>query len=198
MKHKKKGTYINRVKDKYYLYAAHSERIPGTNKVRRVSDGYIGRITEKDGLIPAREKVVGEVIVLKYGLHMTALVLSELILKGLRREFRGSAGTVLVAGILLATEKKAEEETFLGSYLSVAFPKVQTWKMNDKQQTGAERSSRMVSDKLATAFGSDSLIMEQLNRVYAVFVNNKMYLSRKPDGVDDWLKEKRIEWGDFN
>ncbi|MBO6215432.1 MAG: hypothetical protein J6N76_07840, partial [Lachnospiraceae bacterium] len=55
MKYKKKGTYINKVGDKYYLYAAHSERIKGTNKVRRVSDGYLGRITEKDGLIPAKK-----------------------------------------------------------------------------------------------------------------------------------------------
>ena len=60
MKHKKKGTYINRVGDKYYLYAAHSERIKGTGKVRRVSDGYLGRITEQDGLIPARNSEVPE------------------------------------------------------------------------------------------------------------------------------------------
>ncbi len=53
MKFKKKGTYINKVGDKYYLYAAHSERVKGTNKVKRVSDGYLGRITETDGLIPA-------------------------------------------------------------------------------------------------------------------------------------------------
>ena len=43
LKHKKPGTYINVVKGKYYLYAAHSERIKGTDKVRRVSDGYLGR-----------------------------------------------------------------------------------------------------------------------------------------------------------
>ena len=39
LKHKIKGTYINCVGDKYYLYAAHSERILGTKKVKRVSDG---------------------------------------------------------------------------------------------------------------------------------------------------------------
>ena len=30
MKYKEKGTYINKVGDKYYLYAAHSERVKGT------------------------------------------------------------------------------------------------------------------------------------------------------------------------
>jgi len=44
MKHKEKGTYINKVGDKYYLYKVHSERIKGTGKVRRVSDGYLGNI----------------------------------------------------------------------------------------------------------------------------------------------------------
>ena len=46
LKHKKKGTYVNFQNGKYYLYAAHSERVPGTNKVKRVSDGYLGRISE--------------------------------------------------------------------------------------------------------------------------------------------------------
>lgn len=33
LKHKIKGTYTNYVGCKYYLYAAHSERAPGTKKV---------------------------------------------------------------------------------------------------------------------------------------------------------------------
>lgn len=46
LKHKKKGTYINKVGDKYYLYAAHSEHILGTaNKSRRICDGYLGNYT---------------------------------------------------------------------------------------------------------------------------------------------------------
>lgn len=36
MKYKKKGTYINKNGDMYYLYAAHSERIKGTNKVKKM------------------------------------------------------------------------------------------------------------------------------------------------------------------
>ncbi len=66
MKHKKKGTYINRSNDKYYLYAAHSERIKGTKKVKRISDGYLGRITEEDGLIPPKDNVSGNVEVFEY------------------------------------------------------------------------------------------------------------------------------------
>jgi hypothetical protein len=195
MKHKKKGTYINRVKDKYYLYAAHSERIPGTNKVRKVSDGYIGRITEKDGLIPAREKVSGDVVVYKFGLHVTALALSELILKGLRREFRRAADHIIVTGILLAVEKIADEDAFADSYLSVAFPDVSISKaLSEKQQTGVERCRRMVLDKLEAAFCSDCAMPAKLGRVYAVLVNNKEYISKLPDGVMEWMKNNGIDW----
>jgi phage tail protein X len=195
MKHKKKGTYINYVKGKYYLYAAHSERIPGTKKVVRVSDGYIGRITEKDGLIPAREKVTGDVIVCKYGLHMTALALCDLVLKGLRREFRGAADHIIVTGILLAVEGIADENTFADSYLSIIFPDVNASKaLTEKQQTGAERCKRMVLDKLNSAFGNDGSISASLSRVYAVFVNKKEYISKMPAGVAEWLKDNGIDW----
>jgi len=51
LKHKTKGTYINCINGRYYLYGAHSERIPGTKKVKRIFDGYLGRITEEDGFI---------------------------------------------------------------------------------------------------------------------------------------------------
>ena len=57
LKSKEKGTYINVQNGKYYLYAAHLERIHGTNKVRRVSDGYLGWITEEDGFILAKRKL---------------------------------------------------------------------------------------------------------------------------------------------
>jgi len=73
LKHKKKGTYINVQNGKHYLYAAHSERIPGTDKVRRVSDGYLGRITEEDGFIPAKKKLPDSVFVYEYGVSETIL-----------------------------------------------------------------------------------------------------------------------------
>ena len=108
MTHKKKGTYINFVKGKYYLYAAHSERVPGTKKVRRVSDGYIGRITQEDGLIPARDKVTGDVCVYEYGLCMTILDTCNTVVAGLQREFRGAADFVLVSSILWEISEKCD------------------------------------------------------------------------------------------
>lgn len=84
MKYKKKGTYINKVGDKYYLYAAHSERVKGTDKVRRVSDGYLGRITEKDGLIPAKKILRSDPVSFELGLSFFIISRTPDILNGLK------------------------------------------------------------------------------------------------------------------
>ncbi len=87
MVHKKKGTYINRVDDRYYLYAAHSERIRGTGKGRRVSDGYPGRITREDGVIPADKKLKNDPEVFEVGLSYVIISSSVLIRHALQRSF---------------------------------------------------------------------------------------------------------------
>ena len=197
LKHKKKGTYVNYVKGKYYLYAAHSERVPGTKKVKRVSDGYIGRITEEYGLIPARDKVDGDIFVYRYGLHMTALALADDILLGLHRsrDNKGDEERMLVMGILLATDKTANNEAYNSSYLCKVFPGIDTGKkLTEKKQTGVERCSRMVADKLSGVIGDDMGMLTKLANVYMVIVNNKHYLSKMPDNVDEWLVANNIKW----
>jgi hypothetical protein len=196
--HKKKGTYINCVKGKYYLYAAHSERIPGTKKVRRVSDGYIGRITEEDGLIPAKDKVVNDVVVYEYGLHMTALAISAGIYMGLARKYRTDAERILVAGILLATGGTADESGFKSSYLSVAFPEVSFGQvLTDKLISEVERCKRMVADKLSGVVGGN-VSSAELARIHAVIINGKEYISKKPTDIEAWLNIQKIEWGVTN
>ena len=194
MVHKKKGTYINCVNGKYYLYAAHSERVPGTKKVRRVSDGYIGRITQEDGLIPARDKVTGEVCVYEYGLCMTILDTCDTIALGFRREFRGAADFVMVSSILWVTSGKCDRDTFEGSYLYIKYPTVNIGKVpTDKQKIGIERGRRMITDMMSRRFG-DGLpeAWERLSKIYMVKVNNQFYRSRMPDSTTEWLKTHKI------
>ncbi len=101
LKHKSKGTYINCVGGKYYLYAAHSERIPGTKKVKRISDGYLGRITEQDGLIPSKDKVSSDILIYEYGLSCMILQLCENIYKGFKKTSPKNADHIMVSCILL-------------------------------------------------------------------------------------------------
>jgi len=199
LRHKKKGTYVNRVGDKYYLYAAHSERVPGTNKVRRVHDGYIGRITEQDGLVPARDKVQGEVIVYEYGMCMTTLKLCDKVHAGLRREFRAAADWILVAGILSAVYGDYSQETYQWSFLSVKFPKLDMNKtLTDKQSFGVQRCERMATELMRKKFGDDaSAVIARLSRICKVSVNGRFYTPGVSDEMKEWLMDQKIEWRDF-
>lgn len=192
--HKKKGTYINFVNGKYYLYAAHSERVPGTKKVRRISDGYIGRITQDEGLIPARDKVRGEVYVYEYGLCMTILDTCDMVAVSLRREFRGATDFVLVSSILWETNGKCDSETFLESYLSVKYPALNIDKVpTEKQKTAIERGRRMISDMMFRRFGENlPEAREKLLKMYMVKVNGQFYKSKIPAGTTEWLKKHEI------
>jgi hypothetical protein len=198
MKHKKKGTYINFVKGKYYLYKAHSERVPGTKKVRRVFDGYIGRITEEDGLIPVRNKVTADVVVFEYGLCMALLSICEDILKGLAREFRTATNRIFVTGLLLAIYKDCSQEIYEWSYMSIKFPGLNMTKtLTDKQFVGAQRCMRMVSDVMHRHFGEDKdAAFSMLSRIYTVKINNQFYCSKISENTKEFLLKYKLDWSD--
>jgi len=196
LKHKQKGTYVNRVGDKYYLYSAHSERVPGTKKVRRVSDGYIGRITEQDGLIPARDKVQEGPAVFECGLCMTMLALCHDVHTGLRREFRAAADWILVAGLLTAAYGDYFADTYRWSYLSERFPGLDMGKaLTDKQSFGVQRCARMAGELMRKHFGEGAASAAvRLSRICLVRVNGKFYLPAISDETKEWLAQQHIDW----
>jgi hypothetical protein len=100
LKHKPKGVYVNKKGDTYYLYKAHCVYDKATGKNRRVSDGYIGRVTEKDGFIPSKEKVSGDIFVYEFGFPF---VLSFLLLKSyshLKKSFPTYADSICSLAII--------------------------------------------------------------------------------------------------
>jgi len=199
LKHKKKGTYINYVKGKYYLYAAHSERVPGSKRVRRVSDGYIGRITKEEGLIPAKDKVSGDIVVFEYGLSVTAFSLCKNIYSAFRREFKGNAGFVMVSSILLAIHGHYSQELYEQSCLSLEFPSLDMSKPpTDKQKTGIERGSRMVRDTLNKIFGDDmEAAFFHLAHIYKVKVNDRFYVSKISPATREFIQKHGIDGEGF-
>jgi len=196
----KKGTYINYTNGKYYLYAAHSERIPGTKKVRRISDGYIGRITREDGLIPARDKVSGDIIVFEYGLSMTAFALCKNIYSAFRREFKGNAGFVMASGILSAIYGHCSQELYEQSCLSLEFPALNMGKVpTEKHKLGIERGRRMVLDILKDTFGNDmEAAFWHLAHVYKVKINNRFYMSKISPAVRELVQKHGIDGEGFS
>ena len=191
MKYKEKGTYINFVKGKYYLYAAHSERVPGTKKVKRVCDAYLGRITEEDGLISPKDKVAGSVAVLEYGLSALILSICNNIYNGLRRTFTKNGDFVMVAAILTFIYGKYTNKLFKNSYLSVRFPELNFGvKQTDAQISGIERGFRMIKDTMTRTFGNDLQdILIHFGHLYKVNLNGKLYLSEENDDIKI-LKQK--------
>jgi len=196
LRHKKKGTYINYQNGKYYLYAAHSERVPGTNKVRRVSDGYLGRITEEDGLIPAKRKLSELVHVFEYGLSETILSLCDNIREGLGREYRGATDFVMAGGALLLMYGEVRHEHYGASWLSVRLPGLDMHKApTDKQRVGMERAQRMIADALKKQFGDAyAPAVALLPLVKAVRMGNEAVIAGMPDGVKAFLGQHGLSF----
>jgi hypothetical protein len=185
LKHKKKGTYINVVKGKYYLYAAHSERIKGTNKVRRVSDGYLGRITEEEGFIPVKNKLAEDVCVFEFGLSETIVRLCVKIHTGLKREFRANADYVFVCGAILFMYGEIRRDFYESSVLSLRFPGLDPEKKpTETQHVGTERTRRMIEDTLEKNFGNDCAeALALLPLIHAVSMAGEFRAAKIPEGV---------------
>jgi hypothetical protein len=196
LRHKKKGTYVNCQNGKYYLYAAHSERVPGTSKVRRVSDGYIGRITEDDGLIPAKRKLSEPVHVFEYGLSATILSLGDNIRMGLGREFRGATDFVMAGGALLLMHGEVRHEHYEASWLSVRLPGLDMRRVpTDKQRVGMERAQRMMADSLKKHFGDAyTAAVALLPLVKAVRMGDEAVIAGMPDGVKEFLWQQGLKF----
>ncbi|MFI3173499.1 MAG: hypothetical protein R3Y58_14185 [Eubacteriales bacterium] len=177
LKHKKKGTYINKVGDKYYLYAAHSERIKGTNKVRRVSDGYLGRITQEDGLIPSRSKDVLSPASFELGMSYVILQSTQDILLGLQHSFSKNGTYIYVCSVLNVIYQCYSHELYQHSYLHLAFANLTIPHHFPKNiQTAITRGTRMIQDKLHSKFGDDfPLVKVYLQQIHLVCIHNKYY-----------------------
>lgn len=201
LKHKKKGTYINKVGDKYYLYAAHSERVKGTNKVRRISDGYLGRITEADGLIPSKSqtpKITSKPCSYELGLAYTILYLTEDILSGLKISFPKNGSLIYVCSVLMYIYGFYSHELFVNSYLHFRFDSIIIpSEFTASQSTGIERGTRMICDKLNSIFEGDiTLVKAYFFNVSLVEVQNCFYCCGITETVLSLSDKYDILWED--
>lgn len=196
--HKKKGTYINKVGDKYYLYAAHSERVKGTNKVKRISDGYLGRITENEGLIPPREKVKNSVSVYEFGLSFAVLSYTTKIHAGLRKSFVKYGDFIYTASILYYIHGCYSEELFRLSYLSFHFPNFTFPEaITDAQHSGIERGLRMITDTMERTFKDDlALIKAYFSSINLININKKLYCSSISETALQLSVKYGLNWED--
>jgi len=196
--HKKKGMYINRVGDKYYLYAAHSERVKGTNKVKRICDAYLGRITENDGLIPPKEKIKDIVITYEFGFSFAIISTTQKIHTGLRKTFVRYGDFIYAASILSYLYGCYSDELYRLSYLCFHFPDLEfPDKPTDAQSSGIERGSRMITDSMIKHFGDDlSLVKAYLSSINLIRINGKLYCSSISGTVKELSVKYHLNWED--
>jgi len=194
--HKKKGMYINRVGDKYYLYAAHSERVKGTNKVKRICDAYLGRITESDGLITPKEKVKDMVITYEFGFSFATLSSTQKIHTGLRKTFVKYGDFIYAASILSYMYGCYNDELYRHSYLCFHFPDLEFPIMpTDAQISGVERGCRMITDTMIKHFGDNlSLVKAYLSSINLIRINGKLYCSSISETVKDLSVKYHLNW----
>lgn len=196
--HKKKGTYINKVGDKYYLYAAHSERIPGTKKVKRVCDGYLGRITETEGLIPSRNNsfIKPPFHSLEYGLSSLILLLCSNIHKGFRRTFVKNGDFIMTASILNYIYGCFSEELFGYSWLSLHFSDLSFPKQLTRQQeTGILRGTRMITEILSKKFGEDlPQVKASFSLITLASSGQNLFCCELPDSVHVFVEQYSLSW----
>lgn len=193
---KKKGMYINKVGDKYYLYAAHSERVKGTNKVKRICDAYLGRITENDGLIPPKEKVKDNVITYEFGFSFAIISSTQKIHTGFRKTFVKYGDFIYAASILSYMYGCYNDELYRLSYLCFHFPDLEfPDKPTDAQISGIARGCRMITDTVIKHFGDDlSLVKAYLSSINLIRINGKLYCSGITGTVKDLSVKYHLNW----
>jgi hypothetical protein len=177
--HKKKGMYINKVGDKYYLYATHSERIKGPNKVKRICDVHLGRITEKDGLISPKEKVKDTFITYEFGFSFIIISSTQKMHTGLRITIVKYGDFIYTASILTYMHGYYNNELFQFSYLCFHFPNLEfPENLTDTQTSGIVRGCRMIAYTMNKHFGDDlSLVKAYLSSINLIRINGKLYCS---------------------
>lgn len=90
VKHKQKGTQIVKVKDKYYLYKIKSVWDPKKGRARKITEKYLGRITEEGLIKPKHQRVLDEleqITVKEFGATSLLLSLCEDIPQLLKQHF---------------------------------------------------------------------------------------------------------------
>ena len=194
LKHKKKGTYINKVGNNYYLYAAHSEHIPGTaNKSRRICDGYLGRITETDGFIPKKPKP--SPTVLEYGLSCAIVSLCKQPFQRIANDHPDIFKDIIIRSILLfiydQNASRLQHLSYITSFMNTHFiPDEQT-------EFLILRTSRMIKSILSKKFPDPqelSCFLTEMTNIKILKFNKDWVISKIEENTDQFLTSLHIDF----
>jgi len=171
-----KGTAINCINGRYYLYQVHSERIKGTAKVRKITDRYLGRIT-KDGLIPPKNKIVGEILIKEYGIYAFLLSLNAITIKRIILDFPNDYPSIITIALVRLVHNNYNQLLYDNSYLSIVYPNVNISTLNDTALLTIDRLMRMIHSSLEKHKLDIDELINALFSTVMVYVNQEWMVS---------------------
>lgn len=194
LKYKKKGTYINKVGNNYYLYAAHSEHVPGTaNKARRVCDGYLGKITETDGFIPKKQKA--SPVSLEYGLSCAITSLCKKPFQRIEHDYPNTFKEILIRSILRyiyeENVNRLQHLSFISSLISKDFV------VDEQTEFLIQRTTRMIQSILRKTFPDyDDLFcfISEMRCIQIIKLNNDWVISKFNRNVNDFIASNHMDF----
>jgi len=177
LRYKTKGIYAKKTRNGYALYRGHSERVAGKAYPVFRCDEYLGIVTERDGLVPSRPPVKGDVRVLRYGFCQVAEAVCSVLRKYPRR--LGLDADTLYVRAVLGYEGRESQAGYEGSWLSILFPGLELDRGLDKREEQfLPNLRRQVASKLEDGFGPDGRqLLSLCADLYAVHVNGGWHLS---------------------
>lgn len=174
LKYKKKGYYLNKYKEHYRLYKGHCEYKDG--KAVRIVDYYCGTITEKDGLIPSKGLIKGEIKVYEYGFYYFLYLLFTNIYKGQNKMHKNYADTIMVNSIINVFNVPICNLDYTS--LSLLYPEFNENYLNiDIVQNETKRVSLMISNEFNSKCLMIDNIKEILSTLHLLFINKRYQLS---------------------
>ena len=126
LKHKRRGTNISRINGRYYLYAVSSVWNKEKGRAQKITNEYLGRITE-DGFIPSKRRTAKQdihVTVKEHGASSVFTTLGEDVLNELKSVFPEHGELIFTIEALRLIEQcpfKRLEHLYKNSFLSEIF-----------------------------------------------------------------------------
>lgn len=174
LKYKKKGYYLNKYKDHYRLYKGHSEYRNG--KSVRIVDYYCGTITEKDGLIPSKGLIKGEIKVFEYGFYYFLFLLFTNIYKGQNRMHKKYADTIMISAI--NNVFNVSNDILDYTSLRLLYPKYNNdYLNNDLVILETQRVSNMIRYEFDSKCSKIDNLKDILSTLHLIYINKRYQLS---------------------
>lgn len=201
LKYKEKGTFVNKTVSKdgtvsYYLYRGHSEREKGTGKVKRVVDGCLGRITEKDGLIPARHRLPEKILIKEFGRTRICVFFTEYMLPGMHATYGDDAEKIYAAAVLYYIYSTWSWHLFMDSWLCIHFPDVLSEKDEEcLSPKDIERVVSMITYVMETKLGPDlPMAMAYGSMICLIMTRGSISCTNIPETVMEISDRYGIGW----